>query len=350
MAGLFRLGGVHVPAGTQNPSPIHRREPFGAGSSAPRRALLAAPLLLPALARAQDFPARNVRIVVPYGPGGASDIVARILAQRATEISGQTFVVENRGGGASIPGTQAVIAAPPDGYTLGTADNALVVNPGLFRERMPFDVEKDLTPLGLAVTAPLVLLANPGAPARDLKGVLDEMRARPTGLSHGGIGTPTHLTVVEFQLSTGLEPTVVGYRGGGPQLAGLVAGDVPYGFVAISSAMTHIQGGRLRPVALTGTARSPALPEVPTMAEAGLPEVATVGWWGFILPAGVPAPLQARLRALLLEPAKEPAVRARLEGLGYTVVAGDGPSYAARIRQETAQWRERADRAGLKPE
>ncbi|MCO6419736.1 tripartite tricarboxylate transporter substrate binding protein [Siccirubricoccus sp. KC 17139] len=322
----------------------------GSMAEASRRALLAAPLLLPALARAQEFPARSIRIVVPYGPGGSSDIVARILAQRATELSGQTVVVENRGGGASIPGTQAVIGAPADGYTLGTADNALVVNPGLFRERMPFDVERDLAPLGLAVTAPLVLLANPAAKARDVKGVLAEMRAGPTGLSHGGIGTPTHLTVVEFLLATGLEPTVVGYRGGGPQLTGLVAGDVPYGFVAISSAMTHIQGGRLRPLALTGTERNPALPEVPTMAEAGLPEVTTVGWWGFIMPTGVPAPIQARLRTLLLEPAKEAAVRARLEGLGYSVVAGDAASFGARIRQETAQWRERADRAGLKPE
>ncbi|MFC7539049.1 tripartite tricarboxylate transporter substrate-binding protein [Siccirubricoccus deserti] len=241
-----------------------------------RRSLLAATALLPAVAAAQpaaEFPARSVRIIVPYGPGGSSDIVARILAQRATELSGQSFVVENRGGGAAIPGTQAVAAAPADGYTIGTADNALVVNPGLFRDRMPFDTERDLAPLGLAVTAPLLLLAHPTAPSQNLQAMLAEMRARPTGLSHGGIGTPTHLATVEFQLATKLEPTVVGYRGGGPQLTGLVAGDVPYGFVAISSAMSHVQAGRLRPLALTGPTRSPTLPAVPTMAEAGL-----AGW------------------------------------------------------------------------
>jgi tripartite-type tricarboxylate transporter receptor subunit TctC len=324
-----------------------------------RRSLLAAALLpaaavtQPAPAAAQaapEFPARSVRIIVPYGPGGSSDIVARILAQRATELSGQSFVVENRGGGASIPGTQAVAAAPPDGYTIGTADNALVVNPGMFRDRMPFDTERDLAPLGLAVTAPLLLLAHPTAPARDLQAMLAEMRARPTGLSHGGIGTPTHLATVEFQLATKLEPTVVGYRGGGPQLTGLVAGDVPYGFVAISSAMSHVQSGRLRPLALTGPSRSPTLPAVPTMAEAGLAGVETVGWWGFITPAGLPAPLRQRLHALLLAPAREPATQARLEALGYSVVAGDATAYAAQIRREIAQWRETAERVGLRPE
>jgi tripartite-type tricarboxylate transporter receptor subunit TctC len=316
-----------------------------------RRSLLAA-ALLPATAVAQpaEFPSRSVRIIVPYGPGGSSDIVARILAQRATELSGQSFVVENRGGGASIPGTQAVAAAAPDGYTLGTADNALVVNPGLFRDRMPFDTERDLAPLGLAVTAPLLLLAHPTAPAQTLQAMLAEMRARPTGLSHGGIGTPTHLATVEFQLATQLEPTVVGYRGGGPQLTGLVAGDVPYGFVAISSAMSHVQSGRLRPLALTGPSRSPTLPAVPTMAEAGLAGVETVGWWGFITPAGLPAPLRQRLHALLLAPAREPATQARLEALGYSVVAGDAAAYAAQIRREIAQWRETAERVGLRPE
>ncbi|GGC52909.1 MFS transporter [Siccirubricoccus deserti] len=318
-----------------------------------RRSLLAATALLPAVAAAQpaaEFPARSVRIIVPYGPGGSSDIVARILAQRATELSGQSFVVENRGGGAAIPGTQAVAAAPADGYTIGTADNALVVNPGLFRDRMPFDTERDLAPLGLAVTAPLLLLAHPTAPSQNLQAMLAEMRARPTGLSHGGIGTPTHLATVEFQLATKLEPTVVGYRGGGPQLTGLVAGDVPYGFVAISSAMSHVQAGRLRPLALTGPTRSPTLPAVPTMAEAGLAGVDTVGWWGFIAPAGVPAPLRQRLHALLLAPAREPAIQARLEGLGYSVVASDAASYGAQIRREITQWRETAERVGLRPE
>jgi tripartite-type tricarboxylate transporter receptor subunit TctC len=321
-----------------------------------RRLLLAAAAAAPLagrVARAQrGFPERAVRIIVPYGPGGSSDIVARILAQRATEITGQSFLVENRGGGASIPGTQAVAAAPPDGYTIGTADNALVVNPALFRERLPYDTERDLGALGLAVTAPLLLLAHPSAPARSVADVLEAARARPGALaiSHGGIATPTHLAAVQLQLATGLEFNQVGYRGGGPQLTGLVAGEVPYGLVAISSAFTHVQGGRLRPLAITSAARSAQLPDVPTMAESGLPAVDLVGWWGFIAPAGVPAAVAERLHAALIAPAREAAVTARLEALGYSVVAGSGADYAAQIRREIAQWREIVARVGIRVE
>jgi tripartite-type tricarboxylate transporter receptor subunit TctC len=320
-----------------------------------RRPLLAAAALLPPVAaRAQGgaFPNRTVRIIVPYGPGGSSDIVARILAQRAGELSGQQFVVENRGGGASIPGTQAVAAAPPDGYVVGTADNALVVNPGLFRDRLPYDTERDLAALGLAVTAPVVLLAHPAAPARSLGDVLAAMRAQPgrVAVSHGGIGTPTHLAALQLQIATGLEFTQAGYRGGGPQVTGLVAGDVPYGLVAISSSLGHVQGGRLRALAVTSAARSPLLPEVPTTAEAGLPAMDLVGWWGFIAPAGLRPDIQERLHALLLAPAREPALRARLEALGYGVVAGGAAEYAALIRREVAQWTEVANRMGLRAE
>lgn len=298
------------------------------------------------------FPERPVRIVVPYGPGGSSDIVARILAQRATELTGQSFLVENRGGGASIPGTQAVATAPPDGYTIGTADNALVVNPALFRERLPYDTERNLIALGLAVTAPLLLLAHPSAPARGVAEMLAEARARPGGLpiSHGGIATPTHLAAVQLQLATGLEFNLVGYRGGGPQLTGLVAGEVPYGLVAISSAFNHVQSGRLRALAITSATRSPQLPEVPTMAESGLPAVDLVGWWGFIAPAGVPQDIVQRLNAVLIAPAREPAIQARLEGLGYSVVAGSAEDYAARIRREIAQWRDIVARVGIRVE
>jgi len=318
--------------------------------------------LLPAVASAalagraahaqRGFPERPVRIIVPYGPGGGSDIVARILAQRATELSGQSFPVENRGGGASIPGTQAVVTAPADGYTIGTADNALVINPALFRDRLPYDTERDLGALGLAVTAPLLLLAHPSAPARSVAEVLAEARARPGALaiSHGGVGTGSHLAAVQLQLATGLEFNQVGYRGGGPQLTGLVAGEVRYGLVAISSSFTHVQGGRLRPLAITSATRSPQLPEVPTMAESGLPTVDLVGWWGFIAPAGLPPAIAERLHAVLIAPAREPAIAARLEGLGYSVVAGSGADYAAQIRREIAQWREIVTRVGIRVE
>ncbi|WP_165838703.1 tripartite tricarboxylate transporter substrate-binding protein [Roseicella frigidaeris] len=317
-----------------------------------RRGLLAGALLPAArLARAEAFPARPVRILVPYGPGGSSDIVARILAQRAGELSGQGFPVENRGGGATVPGTQAVATAAPDGYTIGTADNALALNPSLLAGKLPYDTERDLGFLGLAVTSPALLLAHPGAAARSVDEVLAEAARRPgLGLSHGGIGAPTHLAVVQLQLATGREITPIGYRGGGPQLAALVAGETPYGFAALSSALGHVQGGRLRALAVTGAARTPLLPEVPSMAEAGLPAVDVLGEWGFILPAGVPATVVERLHALLLAPAREPALRARLESQGYSVVASGPEDYAAQVRREIAFWRGVAEKAGIKAE
>lgn len=317
-----------------------------------RRILLGA-LALPWVARAQSpgFPARSVRIVVPYGPGGSSDIVARMLAQHATELSGQSFLVENRGGGASVPGTQAVLSAAPDGHTIGTNDNALVVNPSLLKEKPPYDVERDVTALGLAVTSPGLLLANPGAPARDLAGLVAEAAARPgLGLSHGGIGTPSHLAVVQLLLATGRDFTAVGYRGGGPQLTGLVAGDVPYGIAALSSSLGHVQSGRLRALAVTGAARTPLLPEVPSMAEAGFPAVDVVGLWGFIGPAGLPPEITARLHALLIAPARTEPLQAKLVAQGYTVVASNPADYAAQLRREVAQWRAIVAKAGIVPE
>lgn len=320
-----------------------------------RRTLLAtlpaAALTVPALAQ-RGFPERSVRIVVPYGPGGSSDIVARILAQRAGELTGQSFVVENRGGGASIPGTQAVVTAAPDGYTIGTADNALVVNPALQRERMPFDTERDVGALGVAVTAPLLFLAHPGAPARTLGEIVDAARARPgaIAISHGGIGTPTHLALIQLQIATGLEFNFVGYRGGGPQLTGLVTGEVPYGVVAISSSFVHVEGRRLRPVAITSPARNPLLPDLATTAESGWPAVDLVGWWAFIMPAGVPAEIVQRLHAAVIAPAGEAAIRQRLEGLGYNIIAGQPADFQAQIRREVAQWRAVAARVGLRAE
>lgn len=316
-----------------------------------RRSLLAAAAFAPVAARAQPagFPARAVRIIVPYGPGGSSDIVARILARHASELSGQSFLVENRGGGASVPGTQAVATAAPDGYTIGTADNALVLNPALLKDRLPYDTERDIGALGLAVTAPVLLLAHPAAPARSATDVLAEATARPgLGLSHGGIGTPTHLAVVQMQMASRRDFTAVGYRGGGPQLTGLVAGEVPYGFVALSSALPHVQAGRLRPLAVSGAARAPLLPQVPSMAEAGLPGVDVLGWWGFIAPSGLSGPVLDRLHALLLAPAREDPLKTRLEAQGYTVVAGQPADFAAQIRREIAHWRMVVEQAGIK--
>ncbi len=316
-----------------------------------RRALLAA-ALVPYVARAQSFPSRTVRLIVPYAAGGGTDITARLMAQHAANATGQSFVVENRGGGASIPGTQAVATAAPDGHTLGVVDLALVTNPGLYGSRLPYDTERDFAAIGAVVGAPHVLLASPRAPAGDLAGMLAAARARPGEIpfAHAGNGTANHLASVQLQIAGGVRFSLVGYRGAAPANAAVAANEVPYGFSAIPSAKGQIEGGLLRALAVTGATRSAALPDVPTFAELGMPAMDTESVFGVIAPAGVPAETVARLNALLVRPAAEPALAARLAAMGYSVMAGSAEEYAALIRREIAKWRALVARAGVQPE
>ena len=307
------------------------------------------PALAQEAASATDFPARPVRIIVPYGPGGVSDIVVRLMAQHASTRTGQSFIVENRGGGASVTGTQIVATAPPDGYTIGSADNALSVNPGILRDRMPFDVGRDLAPLGVMVEAPLVLVAHPDAPARSVQELVAAARRQPGSIAvaHGGTGTPTHLACLQMRLALDLDIALVGYRGGGPQLTGMVAGDTPYGVIGVPSGLPHLQASRLRPLAVTSARRAAPLPETPTFAEAGFPAVDQVGWWALIAPSGVPAPILDRLNTLLVAEVRDPVVRERLETQGYEIVGGSRAAFGERLQREVAHWREVFARSGI---
>jgi tripartite-type tricarboxylate transporter receptor subunit TctC len=211
-----------------------------------RRTLLAtAATLLATPAGAQGFPARTVRLIVPYAAGGGTDITARLMAQHAADAAGQPFVVENRGGGASIPGTQAVAMAAPDGYTLGVVDLALVTNPGLYGDRLPYDTERAFAAVGAVVGAPHVLLASPRAPAADLAALLAAARERPGEIpfAHAGNGTANHLASVQLQIAGDVRFSLVGYRGAAPANAAVAANEVPYGFSAIPSAKERQSDG-----------------------------------------------------------------------------------------------------------
>ena len=306
--------------------------------------------LAAAAASAQSFPARPVRVIVPYSAGGASDIVARVMAQAAPE--GTSFVVENRGGGASIPGTQAVAAAAPDGYTVSVIDTALVINPGLFGSRLPYDTERDLAPVGQIATTPLVLALHPGMPANTLRDWLALARgqAGKTTLGHAGNGTAIHLASAQLLIAAGLDAVVVAYRGGGPLVTALLAGEVQGGFLSIPAGRPHVEAGRLRGLAVTGPQRSPALPQVPTFLEAGLPAVDAVPLFGVVAPAGTPPERLERLHALLVAPARRPEVTARLAELGYAVAESEPAAFAATIRGEIGKWREVIGRAGIVPD
>lgn len=317
-----------------------------------RRLLLAAVLTVPAMARAQNFPSRTVRLIVPYAAGGGTDITARLMAQHAAGATGQSFVVENRGGGASIPGTQAVAMAAPDGHTLGVVDLALVTNPGLYGTRLPYDTERDFAAIGAVVSAPHVLLASPQAPARDLAELLAAARARPgeIAFAHAGNGTANHLASVQLQIASEIRFSLVGYRGAAPANAAVAAHEVPYGFSAIPSAKGQIEGGLLRALAVTGEHRSATLPDVPTFTELGMPAMDTQSVFGVIAPVDVPAEILARLNTLLVRPAAEPALAARLTAMGYRIIAGRPEDYASLVRREIAKWRVLVARDGVKPE
>lgn len=320
-----------------------------------RRAVLLASLAaaLPDGAGAQQsFPTRPVRLIVPYAAGGGTDITARMMAQHAAGATGHSFVVENRGGGASIPGTQAVAIAAPDGHTLGVVDLALVTNPGLYGARLPYDTERDFAAVGAVAGAPHVLLANPQAPVRDLAGLLAAARAKPGEIpfAHAGNGTANHLASVQLQVAGDVRFSLVGYRGAAPANAAVAAHEVPYGFSAVPSAKGQIEGGLLRALAVTGERRSAALPEVPTFAELGTPAMDTESVFGVIAPAGVPAEVLARLNRLLVRPAAKPALAARLTAMGYSVIAGSPEEYAGLIRREIDKWRALVARAGVKPD
>lgn len=308
---------------------------------------LAVALATPAIA--QSYPSRPVRIIVPYGAGGATDIVARIMAEHASREAGQSFVVENRGGGASIPGTQAVASAAPDGYTIGFIDTAIVINPGLFGSRLPYETERDLAPVGLVASAPLLLAAHPSFAAVSLRDVVAFSRANPgrINIGHAGNGTAIHLASAQLLLAADIRGTLVAYRGGGPMLAGLLAHDVDVAFSSIPAVKPHVEGGRLRGIGVTGPRPSPVMPDVPTFVSAGLGAVDAQPFFGVVAPPGTPPEILERLNTLLVASARQGQVSARLAGIGYEVEATDRARFAAIIAEDTAKWRGVISRSGI---
>ena len=220
---------------------------------------------------AQDYPQRPVRMIVPYAPGGASDILARLIQPHLERALGQSFVVDNRGGGASQVGTQAIATAAPDGYTIGVIDSAFVINPGLFAGKLPYDTKKDFAPVSLLAMSPLVLVVHPDVPAKSAEELVALARQKPgeVTFASAGLGTAIHLAGEQFRQVAAIEINHIPYRGGGPSVIDLLAGKVNFTFSTVPAILEHIRGGRVRALGITG-ARSAHLPDVPTMGEAGL--------------------------------------------------------------------------------
>ena len=307
------------------------------------RAVAAAPLLAAGAARpaaAAWAPDRPVRLVVPFPPGGPTDIVARLLAQKLAGPLGQPVVVENRGGAGGNIGAEHVARSPADGHTLLLATvGVMAINPALYR-RLSYDAAADLAPVALVAAAPVALVAHPSLPARTAAELVALAKARPRQLVFGsaGNGTPGHLAGEIFNGLTGAELTHAGYRGSGPAIQDLVAGQIPLMFDPVQSVLPHIEAGRVRALALSNPARIPALPEVPTMAEAGIPGHETTAWWAVVAPARTPEPVLTALADAIRRLAVADDWRSHLSRLGIDPTLRTGPELAAFVRAEAAKW------------
>ncbi|NKC32724.1 Bug family tripartite tricarboxylate transporter substrate binding protein [Falsiroseomonas selenitidurans] len=305
-----------------------------------RRALLGTALATPALAQGWA-PTRPLRFVVPFPPGGATDVVARVLADRMQEKLGQPVAVENRTGAGGNVGVENVVRSAADGHTIlmGTT-GTLTINPHLYTN-MAFSPANDLTPIGMAFATDHVLIVNPSVPAQNLAEFLALLRARPNSLSFGsgGNGSSTHLVPELFKMVARVEMQHVPYRGSAPALNDTVAGNVQVMLDQLPSALGQIQGGRVRALAVTGPKRSALLPNLPTFAEAGLADAQATSWGAVMAPAGLPAATTQRLSAVLREVLAEPGVQQRLRAAGADAVTSTPEELAATMREETAKWR-----------
>jgi tripartite-type tricarboxylate transporter receptor subunit TctC len=309
-----------------------------------RRTLLAAALaapLLPRAASAQAWaPTRPLRFVVPFPPGGATDVVARILAERMQEKLGQPVTVENRTGAGGNVGVENVVRSAPDGYSIlmGTT-GTLTINPHLYNN-MGFNPATDLAGISMAFATEHVLIVNPAVPAQTAQEFIALLRARPGQLSYGsgGNGSSTHTVPELFKLVARVDMQHVPYRGSAPALNDTVAGNVQAMLDQLPSALPMIQGGRVRALAVTGPRRSRLLPDLPTMAELGLPQAEATSWGAVMAPSGTPAPVIERLNAVIRESLAEPAAQQRLAAAGADAVSSTPAELAAMIRSETEKW------------
>lgn len=295
-------------------------------------------------AQAQDYPARPIRLVIPFGPGSLADAVPRLM-QPALEASlGQRLVIENRPGAGGNVGAQAVVDAPPDGYTLMmAATNNLVINQYLFRD-MHFDPLKDLMPVSLVAEVPLILQTNPAVPAKTLREFIDYAKAHPGKLNYASPspGTLPHLAMEIFARSAGLEMVHVPFKGGGPAMNALLANDVQAMLIGYATTASQVRSGKVVPLAIASERRLAALPRVPTFAEAGYPalQAAVPGnWWGMVAAKGTPPAIVQRLSLDIAKALADPALRKKYEDLGLTPVGSTPEEFAAGLPGQARKWR-----------
>lgn len=299
---------------------------------------------------AQDYPAKPVRIVVPLAPGGSTDLLARLIGAKLAELWAQPVIVENRGGGGTTIGTEVVARSAPDGYTLLMVTSAFAVNFSLF-QKVPYKFS-DFVPLSDVAQTPNVLAVHPSVPARNVKELIALLRARPGELTYssGGVGGSTHLAGELFKLLAKVDMVHVPYKGGSPAVTDLVGGQVTMTFANLTTVLPFAKAGRLRALAVTSATRSPALPDMPTMAEAGVPGFEAATWNGLLAPAGTPKEIVARLNADIVKVLQMPDTRDKLAANALEPIGDSSAAFGAHISAEIARWAKVVKAARLKTE
>jgi tripartite-type tricarboxylate transporter receptor subunit TctC len=299
-------------------------------------------------AAAQTYPVKPVRLIVPFAPGGSTDIMGRILGLKLTEAWGQQVVVDNRAGAGTIIGTEIAVNSPPDGYTLLLANIALALNPGL-HSTMPFDPMKQLAPVTLIATQATALAAAPNVPAKSVKELIALAKSKSDGLTFGSSGTGGvgHIAGEMFGSATGARFVHVPYKGGGPAAVDLMAGQISTAFISLPSVMSYYKAGRLKVLAVTDSKRSAAAPEIPTIGES-VPGFAVNNWIGLLVPAKTPKALVAKIHADVVKAVRAPDAKEKLSAQGFDIQAASGQAFAKMIATDIARYTQVIRKAGIR--
>ena len=298
---------------------------------------------------AQEFPAKAIRVVVPFPPGGGTDYMGRVVMQKVGESLGTTVVIDNRGGAGSSIGTEIVARSPADGYTVLIISGAHAINPSIYA-KLPYDSVRDFAPVTMFASGPALLVVHPTVPAKSVKELIALARARPGQLNYAsaGIGTPPHLSGELFKTMAGIDMVHVPYKGNGPAYTDLIGGQVTVMFPNVSTAMAHVRAGKLRALAVTTKNRTPSAPELPTISEAGVPGYDVSSWYGLLAPAGTPPAVVSKLQTEIAKVLRSPDVSKNLTSQGLDLVGNTPEEFSAIIRSEIVKWAKVAKASGAK--
>jgi tripartite-type tricarboxylate transporter receptor subunit TctC len=305
----------------------------------------------PPAAPAQDYPSRPIRFIVPYPPGGGTDVVARILNEPLAAELGQPLIIDNRGGAAGNLGTDIAAKAAPDGYNVLFTLSSHTINPKLY-DKLPFDVERDFVPISLVALIPQILVVHPSVPASNVQELVALAKANPGKLNYATVGTgsPGHIAGELFKLKAGVDIVHVPYKGGGPAVADTIGGQVQLLFVSMPAAWQYVKAGKLKAIAVTSATRSVAAPELPTIAESGIPGYVVDSWYGALAPAKTPPAAVARLNAAFVKVLDNPQIKERLLAQGAEAAPSTPAEFDHRIKEELAKWESVIRAARIRPE